>query len=89
MLYDFILKLLGIKNDKSELKDKLVRKSNPIPKHHVNFSTPAFDLNSPDVVHPELKNEKELEDLYSEIRILQEKNRQKVDKNKISYYLKK
>ena len=89
MLYDFILKLLGIKNDRQELNKNIVRKSRSVSNHHVNFSTPSFDLNSPDVVHPELKAEKEIEDLYSEIRILQEKNREKINKNKISYKISK
>ena len=88
MFYDFILKLLGI-NNKPELNKNIVRKSHSVSNHHVNFSTPTFDLNSENVVHPELKNEKEIEDLYSEIRILQEKNRQKINKNKISYKIEK
>ncbi len=89
MIYDFILKLLGIKNNNSEINKNIVKKLHPVSNHHVKFSTPSFDLNSTNVVHPELKNKKEIEDLYSEIRILQEKNRQKINKNKISYKIEK
>ncbi len=70
MLLDYILKLLGVKND-------------------IKYSAPVFDFNGPNVVHAEHKNKKELDDLYDEIRVLQAKNREKINKNKITYNISK
>ena len=85
MWLDFIQKLLGIKNVSSAFCDTFVRNTPKIPVKNVNFATPAFELSNVNVVHSELKAEKEIEDLYAEIRVLQENNRQKLIKNKFSY----
>jgi len=83
MLLDFIRNLLGIKNDTHMISHKVMR-SGAVRKS-INYSTPDFDLKNNNVVHNENKTEKEIEDLYAEIRVLQAQNREKIEKRKLSY----
>lgn len=84
-MLNFIKKLLGIKNGSYAFNDTFVKSKHQINIKNVNYSTPTFDLNNSNVIHSELKAKKEIEDLYAEIRFLQDKNREKINKNKFSY----
>ena len=83
MLLDFIKNLLGIKKDVHIISHNVM--SNNVVRKNVNYSTPDFDLKNNNVVHNENKTEKEIEDLYAEIRVLQAQNREKIEKKKLSY----
>ena len=87
VLLDFIKKFLGFGSDSITFNKAIVKKKYHKSGYDVNFVTPTFDLNGENVVHPEGQTEKEIEDLYAEIRVLQTKNREKLNKNKISYNL--
>ncbi len=87
MLLDFIKKILGIKDDSLALNKAIIKSNHRKSGSSVNFVTPAFDLNGDNVVHNEGQNEQEIQDLYAEIRVLQAKNREKLEKNKLSYNL--
>ena len=63
-------------NNERKLKRHVVQKSG-------NMTSP-IELNNKNVIIPDNKTEREIEELYSEIRDLQAINREKLDKNNIS-----
>ena len=63
-------------NKERKLKRHVVQKSD-------NMTSP-IELNNKNVIIPDNKTEREIEELYSEIRDLQAINREKLDKNNIS-----
>lgn len=69
---------------KTKKKDPVVnfkRRSN------IKYVTPVFDLKNDNVVYPDNKTQKEIQDLYAEIKELQAKNREKINRNKITYHI--
>ena len=79
-MFDFLNEIFK-KNKKQSSVVNFKRRSN------IKYVTPVFDLKNDNVVYPDNKTQKEIQDLYAEIKVLQAKNREKIKKNKITYHI--
>ena len=81
-LLDRFLDFLMPKNQKKSMSYNTPQKRN------IKYSTSAVELKNVNVVHNENQTEQEIEALYDEIRTLQEKNRNRIQKNKFACRIK-
>ena len=83
---EFILKIFKyIFGEKLE-KHSLSKYYNDKKYSNTKYSTSPIKFKNKNIVYPNNKTEKEIEALYSEIRELQAKNRDKINKNKFVYF---
>lgn len=87
MLLDFIQKLLGSKSNSLDFNKKLLNSKPQFIKKNINYITPTISVNNDNIIHNENATKEEIEALYEEIRILQAKNKEKIEKNRYSYNL--
>lgn len=81
-IYKIFKDLCGAKADVRCLTNNNVSKKYSSTK----YTSKPIEFKNKNIVYPDNKTEKEIKALYSEIRDLQAKNREKIEKNKLVYY---